>query len=89
MNIIYTVCNRTNLAHALALADSVLQHQPESTFYIGLVDSLSIEKLPKHVKLLPVSELAIPDFNRMAAEYYDFELLPATRPWFALGLLKK
>lgn len=89
MNIIYTVCNRTNLAHALALADSVLQHQPESTFYIGLVDSLSIEKLPEHVKLLPVSELAIPDFNRMAIEYYDFELLPATRPWFALALLKK
>lgn len=89
MNIIYTVCNRTNLAHALALADSVLQHQPESTLYIGLVDSLSIEKLPEHVKLLPVSEFAIPDFNRMAAEYYDFELLPATRPWFALCLLKK
>ncbi|PSL26815.1 hypothetical protein [Dyadobacter jiangsuensis] len=89
MNIIYTVCNRTNLAHALALADSVLQHQPGSTFYIGLVDSLHIEKLPEHVKLFPVSELAIPDFNRMAAEYFDFELLPATRPWFALGLLKK
>ncbi|MET7256644.1 hypothetical protein [Dyadobacter fermentans] len=89
MNIIYTVCNRTNLAHALALADSVLQHQPESTFYIGLVDSLFIQKLPEHVKLLPVSELAIPEFDRMAAAYYDFELLPATRPWFALGLLKK
>ncbi|OJV20314.1 MAG: hypothetical protein BGO21_13200 [Dyadobacter sp. 50-39] len=89
MNIIYTVCNRTNLAHALALADSVLQHQPDDVFYIALVDSLSIDKLPGHVKLLSVSELAIPDFDRMAAGYYDFELLPATRPWFALELLKK
>jgi len=89
MNIIYTVCNRTNLPHALALADSVLQHQPGAVFYIGLVDTLGIEKLPEQVKLLPVSVLAIPDFGKMAAEYYDFELLPATRPWFALGLLKK
>lgn len=89
MNIIYTVCNRTNLAHALALADSVLQHQPGDVFYIGWVDSLSIDTLPEHVKLFPVSDLAIPDFNRMATEYYDFELLPATRPWFASGLLKR
>ncbi|SEI74153.1 hypothetical protein SAMN05216327_103533 [Dyadobacter sp. SG02] len=89
MNIIYTVCNRTNLAHALALADSVLQHQPEDVFYIGLADTLSIDKLPAHVKLFPVSELAIPDFGRMSAEYYDFELLHAVRPWFGLGLLKK
>ncbi|SDG80681.1 hypothetical protein SAMN04487996_12387 [Dyadobacter soli] len=89
MNIIYTVCNRTNLAHALALADSVLQHQPDDVFYIGLVDSLPTDKLPERVKLIPVSELAIPDFNGMAADYYDFELLPAARPWFALGLLQK
>lgn len=89
MNIIYTVCNRTNLAHALALADSVLQHQPGDVFYIGFVDSLGIDKLPVHVKLLSVSELAIPGFNRMATDYYDFELLPATRPWFALDLLEK
>lgn len=89
MNIIYTVCNRTNLAHALALADSVLQHQPGGVFYIGWVDSLSINKLPEHVKLLPVTEIAIPGWDKMAADYYDFELLPACRPWYALGILKK
>ncbi|GGN00727.1 hypothetical protein GCM10010967_38780 [Dyadobacter beijingensis] len=89
MNIIYTVCNRTNLAHALALADSVLQHQPGDTFYIGLVDSITVDNLPGHVKLLPVSALSIPGWDQMAAAYYDFELLPACRPWFALELLKK
>jgi len=89
MNIIYTVCNRSNLAHALALADSVLQHQPSHVFYLGLVDSISIDTLPDHVRLLPVSSLAIPGWENMATGYYDFELLPACRPWFALELLKK
>jgi len=89
MNIIYTVCNRTNLAHALALADSVLQHQPGDSFYIGLVDSIAPYNLPGSVQLLAVSELTIPGWENMAAEYFDFELLPACRPWFALELLKK
>ncbi|WP_426291721.1 hypothetical protein ACN9ML_16220 [Dyadobacter endophyticus] len=89
MNIIYTVCNRTNLAHALALADSVLQHQPDDVFYLGLVDSISINNLPEHVNLLPVAALAIPGWDTMVADYYDFELLPACRPWFALEILKK
>lgn len=88
MNIIYTVCNRTNLAHALALADSVLQHQPHDIFYLGLVDSLSISALPEHVKLLPVTGLAIPGWDKMTADYYDFEIIPACRPWFALEILR-
>lgn len=89
MNIIYTVCNRSNLAHALALADSVLQHQPGSVFYIGLADSIAVDNLPEHARILPVSEVAIPGWEMMASEYFDFELLPACRPWFALELLKK
>lgn len=89
MNIIYTVCNRTNLAHALALADSVLQHQPDHIFYVGMVDSVPAERLPLHVRPILVSELAIPNWEDMITEYFDFELLPACRPWFALELLKR
>lgn len=91
MNIIYTVCNRTNLAHALTLADSVLQHHPGDVFYIGMVDSINIDipKLPAQVNLLPVTALAIPGWDKMSSEYYDFEVLPACRPWFALEILKK
>lgn len=89
MNIIYTVCNRTNLAHALALADSVLQYQSDHIFYLAMVDSVPAERLPLHVRPLLVSELAIPGWERMAAEYFDFELLPACRPWFALELLRR
>ncbi|WP_353717858.1 hypothetical protein [Dyadobacter sp. 676] len=89
MNIIYTVCNRTNLAHALALADSVLQHQPGHVFYLGLVDSPGIDNLAEHIKLIPVTAFEIPGWDKMAADYYDFELVPACRPWFALEILKK
>jgi hypothetical protein len=89
MNIIYTVCNRTNLAHALALADSVLQYQPDPVFYLGWVDSTLPDNLPTHIRLLPVAELAIPQWEAMQQQYFDFELLPACRPWFALAILNR
>ena len=89
MNIIYTVCNRTNLAHALALADSVLQYQPNSIFYLGWVDSMPVNNLPANIRLLPVTELTIPSWKAMQEQYFDFELLPACRPWSALEILAK
>lgn len=88
MNIIYTVCNRINLAHALALADSVLLHQPNHTFYLCWVDNTPIQ-VPAHVKLLPIEQAEIPAWNSMEAQYYNFELLAACRPWFALALLRR
>lgn len=89
MNIIYTVCNRTNLNHALVLADSVLRHQPNDTFYLCWVDTLPLNNLPSHIKLLDVAQADIPQFKNMEAQYYHFELLPACRPWFALEILRK
>ncbi|MCE7064440.1 hypothetical protein [Dyadobacter sp. CY326] len=87
MNIIYTVCNRINLAHALALADSVLLHQPDHTFYLCWVDTTPLE-LPAHIKLLTIEQANIPEWKRMEANYFNFELLTACRPWFALKLLQ-
>ncbi|MCF2493689.1 hypothetical protein [Dyadobacter chenhuakuii] len=87
MNIIYTVCNRINLAHALALADSVLLHQPNHTFYLAWVDNVPVQ-VPPHVKLLTIEQAEIPAWESMNAKYYHFELLAACRPWFALALLR-
>lgn len=89
MNITYTVCNRTNLAHALALADSVVQYEPGHVFYLGWVDSAPIENLPANICVIPAQELAIPAWTDMTEQYYDFELLPACRPWFALDILDR
>jgi hypothetical protein len=87
MNIIYTVCNRNNLPNALALADSVLLHQPDYTFYLCWVDTIPLQ-LPSHIKLLTVEQANIPQWKQMEANYYNFELLAACRPWFALQLLR-
>lgn len=88
MNIIYTVCNRTNLAHALALSESVLRHQPDCIFYLCWVDNVELNGLPIHIHQLPIVKLNIPAWERMCAKYYDFELLAASRPWFAVKLLE-
>jgi hypothetical protein len=88
MNIIYTVCNRTNLAHALALSESVLRHQPDSVFYLCWVDNIALDSLPDHVHQFSIDEVNIPGWDKMLAEYYDFELLAACRPWFAIRLLE-
>ena len=83
MNIIYTVCNRTSLPHAIALAESVAQHQPGDEFFIGWVDSAPIPELPANCQVLDIHSLRIPSWNEMLKNYFDFELLAACRPWFA------
>ncbi|NIJ53355.1 hypothetical protein [Dyadobacter arcticus] len=89
MNIIYTVCNRTNLTHALALANSVAEHQPDHTFYLCWVDTYPIVGLPPHINVLSVTEANVPQWEFMKNQYIDFELLAACRPWFALTLVAK
>ena len=76
------------MPHALALADSVLLHQPNHTFYLCWVDNAPIQ-VPSHIKLMTIEQAEIPDWNAMEARYYNFELLAACRPWFALALLRK
>ncbi|MCE6990284.1 hypothetical protein [Dyadobacter sp. CY323] len=89
MNIIYTVCNRTNLAHALALADSAFEFQPDHTFVLCWADSIPLKDLPGYIHLMSLSEVGILHWEEMASRYYNFELLSASRPAFALGLLKR
>ncbi|REA56969.1 hypothetical protein DSL64_25285 [Dyadobacter luteus] len=87
MNIIFTVCNRTSLAHALALAKSVMQY-PGNLFYLGWVDYTELTDLPAYIKLIRPDEVAIPKWQHMTEQYYDFELVNACRPWFLKHLLQ-
>lgn len=89
MNIAYTVCNRNNLPNALVLAESYLSHHPDRTFYIGWVDRPMLISLPANVQIIQITDTAIPDLKKMSGWYYDFEMVPACRPWFALYLLKQ
>ena len=86
MNIIFTVCNRSNLANALVLGKSVAQF-PGSVFYLCWADTEPLPKISDQVKMVPISAIKLPQWNQMASSYYDFELLPASRPWFAKYLL--
>jgi hypothetical protein len=88
MNIIFTVCNRESLANALALAKSVTRHTG-SLFYLCWVDPTPLPELPRHIKVLDVSEIHIPQWDQMNSDYYDFELLRACRPWFAKHLVDR
>ena len=89
MKIIFTVCNRSQLPNALALGESVLHFHPEITFYIGWADTVPLPKVKDGINILPVEEINVPEWGQMCAHYYDFELVAASRPWFAKGLLKK
>ncbi|GGB90821.1 hypothetical protein [Dyadobacter sediminis] len=88
MKILFTVCNRTNLAHALVLADSARLHQPDSAFYVCWIDSVPLNNLPAHINLLTADQANFPAWNAMQQEYFDYELPAACRPWFALELLR-
>jgi hypothetical protein len=88
MNIVFTVCNRTQLPNALALGTSVLRYHPDSVFYIGWADTIPLPAIPKGFKMLSAEELKISEWGEMCARYYNFELVAASRPWFAKGILK-
>lgn len=88
MNTVFTVCNRTQLPNALALGLSVLRYHPDTLFYIGWADTLPLPAVPKGFKILAAEKLNIPEWGEMCARYYDFELVAASRPWFAKGILK-
>ncbi|WP_025763974.1 hypothetical protein [Dyadobacter tibetensis] len=89
MNIFYTVCNRNSLCHALALAESVNRHHPNDKFVLGWVDDVIPPQLPEGVELMEANKLEIPQWESMKTHYYTYELLPATRPWFASKLINQ
>lgn len=89
MNIFFTVCNRIQLPNALALGASVLQYNPGAVFYIGWADTLPLPEMQHGIRLIPVEDIQVPEWGQMCASYYDFEIVAASRPWFAKGLLKK
>lgn len=88
MNVVFTVCNRTTLGHALTLGHSVMKY-PGYIFYIGWVDNAEIVDVPGFVKVIKVTDLNIPQWKNMTELYYDYELLPACRPWFAKYIAHK
>ncbi len=83
MNMIFTVCNRLTLANALVLADSVNRYEPDTFFCLCWVDTQPVPMLSSDIRIIEVSEVVVPGWKEMCQYYFDFELLAASRPWFA------
>jgi hypothetical protein len=90
--IAFTICSVNYLAQAVALGDSLLAHNPNYQFIIGLVDEID-EAYPivKSVNytLIPIKEISIPNFNTFCAQYNITELNTAVKPFYFSYLFEK
>lgn len=89
MKIVFTVCNRQQLPHALTLGASLRRHNPDYNFMIGWVDPSPLANLPDWVQLIQIEELELVEWDAMTRRYYDFELLASCKPFFARFILHK
>lgn len=85
--IVFTICARNYLAHALVLHESVLRHCPNASFCLALADStddISIAEFP--FQLITLNELGIPHLPWMLERYDVTEVSTAIKP-FVFGFL--
>jgi hypothetical protein len=89
---VFTLCSANYLAHARALGDSVVEHNPDCRFVIGLVDRMPTALEPSYWhphEVLPVEELNIPEFDKMADAYNLVELNTAVKPFYMEHLYRR
>lgn len=89
--IAFTICSRNFTAYAKTLFNSINLHHPGSEFYMFLADdvdeSYNLELLP--FKIIPFSELNVPDLTGMSQRYNITEFNTALKPFAFLYLFKK
>lgn len=79
----FTICTNSYLAQAVVLAQSVREHAPKWTFYIGLADTpceIPGVNLPEGVRVIPAAELADVALIAMAERYNVIEFCTALKP---------
>jgi hypothetical protein len=87
MKIVFTVCNRHQIRHALVLSESLLRHNPDYLFIIGWTDQEPPIGLPDWIQVIRINELIDTPWQDMCHRYYDFELMAASKPFFARFIL--
>jgi hypothetical protein len=90
--VVLTICSINYLAQAKTLGDSLLEHNPDYSFVIGLVDRLDQSDIP-HADLpdFPIVEvhtIGIPDFEDLCSRYNITELNTAVKPFYLDYLYK-
>jgi lipopolysaccharide biosynthesis glycosyltransferase len=93
MILVFTLCSNNYLAQTVALGKSLLEHNPEYTFKIGLVDrrntSVDYSKIP--YEIVEVEQIGLTVFEDMFRRYTITELNTAVKPYYFkyfFGLLK-
>jgi hypothetical protein len=70
--IIFTLCSNNYLAQAKSLGDSLIKHNPDYKFIIGLVDEFSDEidySFFQPFTIIPVEKIGIPGFDDLWKKY--------------------
>ena len=82
MILVFTVCSNNYLAQAVILGKSLLIHNPNYKFKIGLVDKkntqIDYSEIP--FEIVEVGEIDIPDFPDMILRYDIVELNTSVKP---------
>lgn len=90
MNVVFTLCSINHFAKALSLKSSIQTHCPGIKFFIGLVDSIDDEIIPKKIQesIVRIEDIGIPFFRELCIKYTATELNSALKPYLAEYLFK-
>ncbi len=84
--VVLTICSINYLAQAKTLGDSLLEHNPDYSFVIGLVDRLDQSDIPANelpnYPIIEVHQIGIPDFEDMVGRYNITEFNTAVKPFY-------
>jgi hypothetical protein len=90
MTLVFTLCSNNYLAQAITLGNSLLIHNPEYIFKIGLVDrknnQIDYSTIPFNI--IEVESIGITPFDDMFKRYNITELNTAVKPFFFQYFLK-
>jgi lipopolysaccharide biosynthesis glycosyltransferase len=90
MILVFTLCSNNYLAQAITLGNSLLKHNPDYVFKIGLVDrkteQVNYNSIPHEV--IEVESIEISAFDQMFKRYSLTELNTAVKPYYFLYFFK-
>jgi hypothetical protein len=85
MKLAFTLCSNNYLAQAKILADSLISHNPDYTFIIGLVDEKSdlidYNFFSPHT-IIPIADIGIENFDELWKKYNIIELNTSVKASF-------
>ena len=91
MKIAFTICSNNYLSLARVLGKSLIKHNPEYKFIIGLVDKKnpSISAYYKDFEVVPCDEIGLAELDEMANKYSIAEFNTSVKPAYFLYLQKR